>query len=63
MYLVFFTPIGECTLMDLGLLDIKLIIRTVTEEVKKYNVLYEYLSEQLDEKVHMFAAKFEITKI
>ena len=47
--------------MDLGLLDIKLIIRTVIEEVKKYNVLYEYLSEQLNEKVHMFATKFEIT--
>ena len=61
MCLVFFTPIGECTLMDLGLLDIKLIIRTVIEEVKKYNVLYEYLSEQLNEKVHMFATKFEIT--
>ena len=36
MYLVFFTLIGECTLMDLGLLDIKLIIRTVIEAVKKY---------------------------
>ena len=63
VYLVFFTLIGECTLMDLCLLDIKLIIKIVIEEVKKYNVLYEYLSEQLDEKVHMFAAKFEITKI
>lgn len=63
MYLAFFTPIGECTLMDLGLLDIKLIIRTVIEEVKKYNVLYEYLSEQLNDKVHMFAPKFDITKI
>ena len=49
--------------MDLGLLDIKLIIRIVIEEVKKYNVLYEYLSEQLNEKVHIFAPKFEITKI
>lgn len=55
MYLVFFTLIGECTLMDLGLLDIKLIIRIVIEEVKKYNVLYEYLSEQLNKKVHIFA--------
>ena len=63
MYLVFFTLIGECTLMDLGLLDIKLIIRTVTEEVKKYNVLYEYLSEQLDEKVHIFVPESEILKI
>lgn len=32
--------------MDLCLLDIKLIIRIVIEEVKKYNVLYEYVSEQ-----------------
>ena len=63
MYLVFFTLIGECTLMDLGLLDIKLIIRIVIEEVKKYNVLYEYLSEQLNKKVHIFAPKFETTKI
>ena len=63
MYFVFFTPIGECTLMDLGLLDIKLIIRTVIEEVKKYNVLYEYLSEQFNEKVQNFVPKFEITKI
>ena len=63
MYLVFFTLICECTLMDLGLLDIKLIIRIVIEEVKKINVLYEYLSEQLNEKVHIFAPKFEITKI
>ena len=61
MYLVFFTLIGECTLMDLGLLDIKLIIRIVIEKVKKYNVLYEYLSEQLDEKVHIFGPKFKIT--
>ena len=63
MYLVFFTLIGECTLMDLGLLGIMLIIRIVIEKVKKYNVLYEYLSEQLNEKVHIFAPKFEITKI
>ena len=63
MYLVFFTLIGECTLMDLGLLDIKLIIRIVIEEVKKYNVLYEYLSEQLDEKVHIFVPESEILKI
>lgn len=63
MYLVFFTLIGECTLMDLCLLDIKLIIRIVIEEVKKYNVLYEYLSEQLNKKVHIFAQKFETTKI
>ena len=49
--------------MDLCLLDIKLIIRIVIEKVKKYNVLYEYLSEQLNEKVHIFAPKFEITKI
>ena len=49
--------------MDLGLLDIKLIIRIVIEEVKKYNVLYEYLSEQLNKKVHIFVPKFEITKI
>ena len=62
MYLVFFTLIGECTLMDLGLLDIKLIIRIVIEEVKKYNVLYEYLSEQFNEKVQNFVPKFEITK-
>lgn len=63
MYLAFLPQIGECTLMDLGLLDFKLIISTVIEEVKKYNVLYEYLSEQLNDKVHMFAPKFEITKI
>ena len=63
MYLVFFTLICECTLMDLGLLDIKLIIRIVIEEVKKYNVLYEYLSEQFNEKVQNFVPKFEITKI
>ena len=63
MYLVFFTLIGECTLMDLGLLDIKLIIRIVIEGPKKYNVLYEYLSEQLNKKVHIFAPKFETTKI
>ena len=63
MYLVFFTLIGECTLMDLCLLGIKLIIRIVIEEVKKYNVLYEYLSEQLNEKVHIFVPKFVITKI
>ena len=63
MYLVFFTLIGECTLMDLGLLDIKLIIRMVIEEVKKYNVLYEYLSAQFNEKVQNFVPKFEITKI
>ena len=62
MYLVFFTLIGECTLMDLGLWDIKLIIRIVIEELKKINVLYEYLSEQLNEKVHNFVPKFEITK-
>ena len=49
--------------MDLGLLDIKLIIRIVIEEVKKYNVLYEYLSEQLNKKVHIFAPKFETIKI
>ena len=30
--------------MDLCLLDIKLIISIVIEEVKKDNVLYEYLS-------------------
>ena len=63
MFLVFFTLIGECTLMDLCLLDIKLIISIVIEEVKKDNVLYEYLSEQLNEKVHNFVPKFEITKI
>ena len=63
MYLVFFTLIGECTLMDLGLLDYKLIIRIVIEDVKKYNVLYEYLSEQFNEKVQNFVPKFEITKI
>ena len=49
--------------MDLGLLDIKLIIRIVIEEVKKYNVLYEYLSEQLNEKVHIFVPESEILKI
>ena len=58
MFLVFFTLIGECTLMDLGLLDIKLIIRIVIEEVKKYNVLYEYLSVQFNEKVQNFVPKF-----
>ncbi len=63
MYLVFFTPIGECTLRDFHLFDINLIINMVIEELKKYNVLYEYLSEQLNEKVHIFAPKFEITKI
>ena len=57
MYLAFFTPISECTLMDLGLLDISLIINMVMEEVKKYDVLYAYLSEQLNEKVHTFAPK------
>ena len=57
-----FILIGECTLMDLCLLDIKLIIRIVIEEVKKDNVLDEYLSEQLNEKVHNFVPKFEITK-
>ena len=61
MYLVFFTPIGECTLRDFHLFDINLIIKMVIEEVKKYNVLYEYLSEQLDEKVHIFGPKFKIT--
>ena len=50
-------------MMDLCLFDIKLIIKIVIEDVKKYNVLYEYLSEQLNEKVHIFAPKFEITKI
>ena len=49
--------------MDLCLLDIKLIIRIVIEEVKKYNVLYEYLSEQFNEKVQNFVPKLEITKI
>ena len=63
VYLVFFILIGECTLMDLCLLDIKLIIKIVIEEVKKYNVLYEYLSEQLDEKVHIFVPESEILKI
>ena len=63
MFLVFFTLIGECTLMDICLLDIKLIIRIVTEEVKKYNVLYEYLSAQFNEKVQNFVPKFEITTI
>ena len=63
MYLVFLTPIGECTLRDFHLFDINLIINMVIEELKKYNVLYEYLSEQLNEKVHIFAPKFEITKI
>ena len=58
MYLVFFTLIGECTLMDLCLLDIKLIIRIVIEGLKKYNVLYEYLSEQFNEKVQNFVPKF-----
>ena len=58
-----FILIGECTLMDLCLLDIKLIIRIVIEEVKKYNVLYEYLSAQFNEKVQNFVPKFEITKI
>ena len=63
MFLVFFTLIGECTLMDLCLLDIKLIIRIVIEDVKKYNVLDEYLSVQFKEKVQNFVPKFEITKI
>lgn len=63
VYLVFFILIGECTLMDLGLLNIKLIIRIVIEEAKKHNVLYEYLSEQLDEKVHIFVPESEILKI
>ena len=63
MFLVFFTLIGECTLMDLCLLDIKLIIRIVIEDVKKYNVLDEYLSAQFNEKVQNFVPKFEITKI
>ena len=58
---MFFTPIGECTLRDFHLFDINLIIKMVIEEVKKYNVLYEYLSEQLDEKVHIFGPKFKIT--
>ena len=44
--------------MDLCLLDIKLIIRIVIEEVKKYNVLDEYLSEQFNEKVQNFVPKF-----
>ena len=57
VYLVFFILIGECTLMDLGLLNIKLIIRIVIEGLKKYNVLYEYLSEQLNKKVHIFAQR------
>ena len=61
MYLVFFTPIGECTLRDFHLFDINLITNMLIEEVKKYNVPYEYLSEQLDEKVHIFGAKFKIT--
>lgn len=61
MYLVFFTPIGECTLRDFHLFDINLITNMIIEEVKKYNVLYKYLSEQLDEKVHIFGAKFKIT--
>ena len=63
MYLVFFTPIGECTLRDFHLFDINLIINMVIEELKKYNVLYEYLSEQFNEKVQNFVPKFEITKI
>ena len=62
MYLVFFTRIGECTLRDFHLCNINLIINMVIEEVKKYNVLYEYLSEQLNKKVHIFAPKFETTK-
>ena len=49
--------------MDLYLLDIKLIIRIVIEDEKKYNVLYEYLSVQFNEKVQNFVPKFEITKI
>ena len=61
MYLVFFTPIGECTLRDFHLFDINLITNMIIEEVKKYNVLYKYLSEQLDEKVHIFGPEFEIT--
>ena len=58
MYLVFFTPIGECTLRDFHLFDINLIINMVIEELKKYNVLYEYLSEQFNEKVQNFVPKF-----
>ena len=61
MYLVFFTRIGECTLRDFHLCNINLIINMVIEGVKKYNVLYKYLSEQLDEKVHIFGPEFEIT--
>ena len=61
MYLVFFTRIGECTLRDFHLCNINLIINMVIEEVKKYNVPYKYLSEQLDEKVHIFGPEFEIT--
>ena len=48
--------------MDLGLLDIQLRIRIEIEEVKIYNVLYVYLSEQFNKNVHIFAP-FEITKI
>lgn len=63
MYLVFFTLIGECTLQYFYLFNIVLIINMVIEEAKKYNVLYGYLSEQLNKKVHIFAQKFETTKI
>ena len=63
MYLVFFTLIGECTLRYFYLFNIVLIINMVIEEAKKYNVLYEYLSEQFNEKVQNFVPKFEITKI
>ena len=55
MYLVFFTLIGECTLRYFYLFNIVLIINMVIEESKKYNVLYGYLSEQLNKKVHIFA--------
>lgn len=63
MYLVFFTLIGECTLRYFYLFNIVLIINMVIEELKKYNVLYGYLSEQLNKKVHIFAQKIETTKI
>ena len=63
MHLVFFTLIGECTLRYFYLFNIVLIINMVIEEAKKYNVLYGYLSEQLNKKVHIFAQKFETTKI
>ncbi len=55
MYLVFFTLIGECTLQYFYLFNIVLIINMVIEEAEKYNVLYGYLSEQLNKKVHIFA--------